>query len=625
MPGRRSLPTLLLLVPLVLAAAAYARTLHGPYLFDDEVTLVGEAARATPGAILRSAGSDLLRGGRPVTALTFAWTRAADGISTLGHHLGNLALHLAVVVLVFAFTRAVLRRARSADDGWVALVVAGVFALHPLQSEAVAYMTQRAEVLSSALYLATLLVLLRLDGRRSAAGRVLLVAAALALFLLGMGAKAIVVTAPLAWLLLLAVVPPRAAAGAPSAWPARLGAAAALVLAGAVLAAGLLRGVEGHADAGFSVPRSDPGSYFLTQWRAVATYLRLLAWPAGQNAEWSMPLSRSALEPAVLASGALLLGLLALAAGLWLRFRGRDDPEAGDARAAAYGILWFFLLLAPTSSLVPIADVLVEHRAYLASWGPILAFTLGARRLLLRLAPDRAGVAAAVAAGVASCGLALALHLRNAVWEDDLRFWSDAAAKSPTKARPRLGLGVALARRGQADAARRSLQEGLALAPVDATGLRVALHHNLGGVLLASGRPAEAVPELRRAVELDPAGVEPREALALALWQAGDAAAAEAEAAEVLSRVPSSPGAARVMGHVRMARGDDAGAVPVLEVAVRARPMDGVVRYDLGAAYANLGRIAEACASWKAVLATPAGPETKGAARQAAATVGCPP
>ena len=72
--------------------------------------------------------------------------------------------------------------------------------------------------------------------------------------------------------------------------------------------------MEGKADAGFSVPRSDPGSYLLTEWRAVVTYLRLLLWPAGQSADWSFPLSRSLSEPAVLLSGLLLAALLALPA-----------------------------------------------------------------------------------------------------------------------------------------------------------------------------------------------------------------------------------------------------------------------------------------------------------------------
>jgi tetratricopeptide (TPR) repeat protein len=621
----RRLPiALLLAIPLGLAVAAYGRTLDGEFLLDDVRVVRKNEALGDAAAILRGFGGSLLHGGRPTTELTFALSHAQGGKSPRAFHLGNLLLHLASVVLAFLFTRAVLRRAGSDAVSGVALAVAGLFALHPLQSQAVSYVSQRSEVLASGLYLATLLLLLRADRLGPGLAGALAGVGALALFTLGMGAKAIVATVPVAGVLLLAAVPPAGPRSRPSPWRWRIALLAPVLLVDVLLVGGALRAVEGHADAGFSVPGSSPGSYFLTQWRAVATYVRLLAWPAGQSADWAFPWSRGLGDPGVLASGALLASMLVGAAALWWRCRGRDEPASADGRAAAYGVAWFFLVLAPTSSFLPIADLLVEHRVYLASWGLFLGAVLGGKHLLARLGPKR-DLAAVLVVGAAWAVLAVALHQRNAVWEGALVFWRDVVDKAPGKARPRLGLGVAKLKHGDLAGAEAEFVAGIARTPPDATVLRVALLHNLGGTLIRLGRAGEALGPLREAVRIDPTENDPRESLALALWLTGDLAGAGREAQAVLERSPGASVAARVLGQVRMSRDDDAGAVPLLEQAVRALPSDAAVRYDLGAAYANLGRVSEACASWRAVLQLPAAGDSWEAARQGMAILECPP
>jgi hypothetical protein len=370
---RRQRPiALLLAVPMLLAVAAYGRVLRGDFLYDDVRVVQQNPALQELGGVLRGFWGSLLHGGRPTAEVTFALSHAMGGPVPWAFHSVNLLLHLAVVVLVFLFTREVLRLAGRGPGCGVAVAVAGIFALHPMQSQAVSYVSQRSEVLASGLYLATLLLLQRAGKPGAAVRRALAGVAALALFTLGMGAKAIVATAPLAWMLLLAMVPPSSVPGEPPRWRWRLLPFAPLALVGIFLVRGALRAVEGRPDAGFSVPGATPASYFLTQWRAVATYVRLLFWPAGQNADWSFPMSRSMGEPAVQVAGAFLVSLLAGAGILWWRSRRGNDLASADGRAAAFGVAWFFLLLAPTSTFLPIADVLVEHRVYLASWGLIL-------------------------------------------------------------------------------------------------------------------------------------------------------------------------------------------------------------------------------------------------------------
>jgi Flp pilus assembly protein TadD len=288
-------------------------------------------------------------------------------------------------------------------------------------------------------------------------------------------------------------------------------------------------------------------------------------------------------------------------------------------------VAWFFLVLAPTSTFLPIADVLVEHRVYLASWGLFLAAVLGGKRVLAGMRPGRRDLAAALAVGAVWSVLAVALHRRNAVWEGDLVFWQDVVTKAPGKARPRLGLGVAKLRHGDLEGAAAEYAAGIARVQPEATGLRAALLHNLGTALIRLGRAKDAVAPLREAARLDPAATSPPESLALALWLMGDLDGAEREARRVLDRKPDAALAALVLGQSRMARGDEAGAVPFLEQAVRGRPSDAVVRYDLGAAYANLGRVPEACAAWAAVLRLPSGGSAQEEARRGMSILGCPP
>jgi len=623
---RRQRPiALLLAVPMLLAVAAYGRVLRGDFLYDDVRVVLGNPALGDVGAVLRGFWGSLLHGGRPTTEVTFALSHAIGGPVPWAFHSVNLLLHLAVVVLVFLFTREVLRLAGRGPGSGVAVAVAGIFALHPMQSQAVSYVSQRSEVLASGLYLATLLLLLRAGKPGAPLRRALAGVAALALFTLGMGAKAIVATAPLAWLLLLAMVPPSSAPGEPPRWRWRLLPFAPLALVGIFLVRGALRAVEGRPDAGFSVPGATPGSYFLTQWRAVATYVRLLAWPAGQNADWSFPMSRSMGEPAVRVAGAFLAALLAGAGLVWWRSRRGNDLASADGRAAAFGVAWFFLLLAPTSTLLPIADVLVEHRVYLASWGLLLVAVLGGDRLLARVVPGRRSLAAAISVGTVWAVLAAATFRRNAVWENDRAFWSDVVEKSPFKARARLGLGTAKIRRGDLEGAAAEFAAGLSRVAPDAPGLQISLLHNLGGALIRLGRAPEAVAPLRRVMEIDPGNSLAPQSLAIALWNTRDLDGAEAVALGVLARSPENAIALRVTGQVRMARGDDAGAVPFLERAARADPTDASVRFNLGGAYAGLGRTAEACAAWRAVLRLRAADGVHEEARSNLAVLRCPP
>jgi Flp pilus assembly protein TadD len=561
-------------VPLLLAVAAYARVLHGELVFDDIRQIAWNPRVRDLGAALAGFLPDLLHGRRPVTLLTFALNHAAGGLDPFGYHLVNLALHLGVSALAFLFARAVLRLAGAARPDGLAVAVAGLFALHPLQSQAVSYVVQRAEVLASGFYLATLLLLLVAERRGRTPAGAAAVVAALACFALGLGSKAIAVTLPAAWLLLAAVVPGPEARPALAGWRTRLALVVPLLALAAWFTVGTLGRIEGATDAGFSVPGLPARAYLLTQLRVLVTYLGLLFWPAGQSADWAFSTSRSLGDPGVLASGLLLVALAAGAVALAWRSRRREDPDGAAARLAAFGVLWFLVVLSASSSVVPRDDVLVEHRTYLASLGIFLAVAVAAERLLSRLAGGKRAAAALLLVGGAWAALALVLHARNAVWESDLALWSDAAAKAPAKPRPLVALANARLKRGDAEGAIRDLTRARTLIRSGEPFTEFPIVYNLGTALLRAGRDVEAVAPLRRAVELDPTSPDAAVALGVALLGTGQLAEAEAWATRGLELRPDLGLALQVLGRARLEAGDAAGALGYLERAAAASPAD---------------------------------------------------
>jgi protein O-mannosyl-transferase len=611
-----------LAVPLLLAVAAYARVLDGEFQLDDLSAVLGSPAARDLETAIRQLPGSILRGGRPVADLTFALDHAFGGGAPRAYHLTNLAIHLGVVVLAYAFARKVLRLAGAASERGTALAVAGLFALHPMQSQAVSYVVQRSEALASGLYLLALLLLLEAErpgrGWRSLAAWV----GGLVAFVLAVGTKPIAVTLPLAWLILAWLVPDPEGRKGLATWRRRLSMAAPLLLLDLVGGLAVLRGLAGQVSAGFDMPGLSPASYFLSQWKAVATYLRLLAWPTGQNLEWDLPLARSLSDPGVVASGLVLAGLVSGAGALFFWSRKRWSAGGAAGRVAAFGLLWFFLVLSPTSSVVPLDDLLMEHRVYLASLGLFLALGVGGERLFARLR-WRPAVAAALVIGM-WCALALALHQRNAAWETRLSMARDAAAKSPRKARVHANLGHALGERGDQEAAVREYRLALALVG-DTPRSEAMILRNLSAALAAQGRWDEAEAALRRGVERDPGNADVLVNLAIALARRGDQDGAEGWARKALVLRPDDGQALHLLGTVLLRRGDAAGALGPLERAARADPEDGLRRFNLAVAQERLGRLAEACASWRDAARLRATAQVREEAQRRLAAAGCPP
>ncbi|HEX9306979.1 MAG TPA: hypothetical protein VF894_05775 [Anaeromyxobacter sp.] len=609
----------LLLLVGAATVAAYAPAIDGAFVLDDE-SAISEAIAST-GSV--GAGTAWLRSGRPTTAATFALNAATSGVHRRAWHLTNLVVHLAAVVLAFLFARATLERAGLSSPDGPALVAAALFALHPMQTESVEYVTQRAESLASGLYLAAFVVFLARDRAGSRSRRAALVVAGTALHALALGAKPVAATFPAAWLLFAAILPARGEKTDPAlrrVWrriPAALPAfALSLAAVGLTVA-----GTAGSTHAGYSVPGVSAGEYAATQLRVVPTYLRLLLWPSGQCVDWEFRVSRSFLEPHVLAGAVLLIGLAAAAVLAAWRFRAGEGDGAAAARVASFGTLFFLLALTPSSSLVPLLDPLAEHRVYLACLGVFLGAAAAAAAVLRRVARQPAVAGAAIAVALLTAA-AVATARRNEVWRTPLGLWSDAVRNAPGKSRVHAQLGHALQAAGRPQEALASFLRARASSG-DLTVSEDAIRVHVVSALLAVGRRGEARIEVERALTRSP-----KDATLLATkgqleFFAGDDAGCERALRAALAVEPQNPKALKYLGMLRVEQGELAAAREAFRAAAAFGSLDPLVFRALGDAEAAGGDVPAACRAYRIAAELPGNGAASERAAQAGRTLGC--
>ena len=357
--------------PLILAlacgAAAYSNSLRGPFIFDDIDAIPNnpQINRA-----LRDSGrtSPSTLSGRPVLGLSFDMDYAIGGLNVEIYHATNLAVHLAAGALLFGIVRRNLSRGEFWRDRfatsayWLAGVVAAIWLVHPLNTQAVTYIVQRAESLAALFYLAVIYCLIR-DAERERIGWKL---AAIAACALGMATKESMATAPL-----MALVYDRTfiAGTFAAAWRKRFSLYVGLAATWAILAA-IVAGGYRSASVGFGNNIS-AFDYARTQLAVVAHYLTLAAWPRHLALDYyDWPIARHWTQ--VGCGGAIVAAALVFfAVAFWRK------PWLGFLGA------WFFVILAPSSSVVPIfTEIAAEQRMYLPLIAPVALLVVGGWTLL---------------------------------------------------------------------------------------------------------------------------------------------------------------------------------------------------------------------------------------------------
>ena len=606
----------------------YANGLRGPFVFDDLAAIVQNPSIQHVWPL--SAWADVLRppshgesvAGRPLVNITLAVNYAAGGLNVAGYHAWNLATHLACVLLVFAWLRRVLWQPSvvtllapfTPDD--VAAAVALLWAVHPLQSEAVDYVSARTETTMALCYLLTLYAAWRALQSPERTGWQ---AVAISACALGMTAKESMVTAPL---LVAAIDRAVVSDDWRQAWSGRrrlyIGLAATWCVL-AALAAAMPRGHSaGYVDglgAGFE---TGVWTWLLNQSVMISRYLRLVVWPSGLVFDYGYP------RPVLLADVAMPFIALAAAAALTL---------AMFMRRPRLGILplWFFVTLSPSSSLVPIVtEVGAERRMYLPVLALLLGLVLGVAAAFRRAAgtPGAVGggdrqprVVAAVVLVLAAGSLAMGTRARNAEYGSDIRLWETVVERWPS-GRAHANLAEALYRDGRHDEALAHLRDAVRELPdahydlgaqllvrrdyVGATAelqaflaarpghvKEVPARDLLGQALMLSGHLAEAAAEFRTITRTDPI-------YAVAFGRLGDVLMAQERFADAVSplqayaALTNTPNAWRNLG-IALARAEHpADAVQAFSREVALAPADGDARRNLANALVDVRAFAEA-------------------------------
>lgn len=446
----------------IVTTLAYAGSFSGEWISDDTGLIVENQVLRSLAPSNWHALATTFDGPNylPLNKLSHAIDYHFFGTDPTGPHVTNLVLHVANALLVYAL---LLRLGESAA---VALVVAILWAVHPVQVESVAWISERKNLLSTLFFLVALLAYLRFSERPRLRTYALL-------FVLSVCA----LLSKINTIVLPAVTLAYELAERFRLRTRDVVATLPLLAAGAVVAWVNLAGNPSHG------AHYHGGSLWVTlrtSSTVIPRYLSIVVAPFGLQTYYAVPLRASWLDPGVLAAVVLIVALAATAVLLALR-----------RRRGGFWIAWFFITLSPMLNLVPFPALMADRYLYIPLVGPLVLLAWGAKALAARQA--RLGPALPVAAVLAIVTCTVLTIRRVPTFHDELGLWADWAlttpyisADQPYRGLPRLG-----EKRLLAEALERDHNSG-------------PLHNNVGAIAFEEGRIPEAITELTRARMLAP-------------------------------------------------------------------------------------------------------------------------
>ncbi|HXA52066.1 MAG TPA: tetratricopeptide repeat protein [Candidatus Acidoferrum sp.] len=527
---------------LILFFWAYSPVLHAPFLFDDTKQIFALASGS------QSLWVWIHTPIRPLLQATYWFNNQLSHDDTYTYHVVNLVIHAVTAALVWLI---LLRLAEwSGMEPRLRKILAAfggiLFLLHPAQTESVAYIAGRSESFS---------------GMWSAA--------AIAAFLYRKHVKISWLETALVFLLALAAMlskeqavvlfavfaltdfwwnPGFSGKGIAGNWRLYVPMVAGAIGAVALLAK-LILGIGTGGSAGFGMKEFTWYQYLFTQFRGIWVYIAHFVLPVNLNVDWDFGISRTLFDKGAIVG---LIGLVGLAVAAWIlreRFR-----------LAAYGYFLFLLLLAPTSSILPIKDAVADRRLYL----PMIGLLCIAIDLASRLKIERKVLAAVCA--VIALAAAAGTYARAEVWSDPVTLWADTAKKSPDKSRVRFQLGFAYYQQQRYDLAVPEFEKAASLGTSDYD-----LLVDLGLAYDGLHQFPRALEKLNQAAALEPT--------AHVYSQIGKVYAEQnrwKEAMDAFDRAqrldPNFPATYAYKGLVHLATGDPAGAIPLFQQALAIDP-----------------------------------------------------
>jgi tetratricopeptide (TPR) repeat protein len=499
----------------VLSFIAHSNTFETPFLFDGEYYIVeNPVIKDLQNFVQPSSSKDFTRqfnyktfSRRYLSYLSFAFNYRLHGLNVAGYQIVNLSVHIITSLLLYffiilTFKTPYLRNSAIRDYArHIALFTALLFACHPLQTEAVTYIWQRVTSLCTMFYLLSLVAYVkwrllsqswesRTQGIKAkekkpiipTPGTVLLYLLSLASTILAMKTKEIAFMLPVVLVLyemiffggkikkrLLYLIPFFITM---------------LIISLTTISGAQVEDFDSLIRGTTKLPR---GEYLLAQFRVLVTYLKLIFLPVNQNLYYDYPRYYSFFNIEVFSSFIFLALILGLS--VYILFRYRDSMP--HTRLISFGIIWFFVSLLLESSIIPLHNVIFEHRMYLPSVGVFSALTVAIFMVINRWKAYTRVIALMFA--VIIVALTNATYARNSVWKDEIILWKDVVNKSPNQEVAHYNLGNAYQDQDLVDNAIKSYETAIKLNPAK----RIETYYNLAVAYNSKGMVDKAIQQYK--------------------------------------------------------------------------------------------------------------------------------
>ena len=465
---------------------------------------------------------------RPIIFYTLHLNHSLGGFNVFGFHVVNLTVHIITCLLIFLFAKEILsinRFLKTSDQSKnklnIPLISALLFAVHPMNTQVITYITGRTTSIAVCFYMASFLFFIK-GVRQNLPWKILFYALSIVFLIMGYGSKMIILTVPVMFIIYYLFFTPLKSIFFKRFFESIF--IRIIIQTIVITSPFILIFISSHLnilsffrmDFGFLQKLFDPIQiklmhidsmakdnlsmtiYLLTEFKVIVFYyIKMIFFPFNQNIDPDFPVAHGITDSGV----ALSLGviLLCLFAGIYFY---------KNNRIIAFGIFWFFITLLPTSSILPLRDMITEHRLYLPLAGFILTIPLCLNQFIIRYKKSSFKQLAYFILPVFLLIIVFSVLTvkRNFVWKNEKSLWSDAAEKSPRLPRPLNNLAEAYDKEGLAYDNKKNykkaiefLKKAIAISP---TGYKY--YNNLGKIYGRLGEFELATKNLKLALKYNP-------------------------------------------------------------------------------------------------------------------------
>ena len=575
---------------ILLGFTVYSNTFHSSFHFDDTPSIINNSAIKN----IR----DLQHiwnfwPTRFITYLSIALNYHFHQLDVFGYHVFNLMVHLSSAVMVgwlalLTFSTPAMKGQKvSCRANLISFFAGVVFLTHPIQTEGVTYIVQRAASMATFFYLASLNLYIqaRLNQIENSSSSIskLYYSGFLLAVVICMFCKEIAISLPLMigfyefyffgskkvfnvkyviFLLSIFLIVPLTMLMTHTA------------------------DLQGMRRIGEDTTPISVGHYFLTQMSVIGTYLRILLIPISQNLDYDYPIATSFFQTPVFFSFLLLCFIGWVAIKLFPKHR-----------LLSFSIFWFFISLLPESSVIPIKDVIFEHRLYL----PMVGYSLFLVGSTYYLFGKRRPILMVVVLALMIACYSILTYTRNSVWKDNLTLWSDAVRKSPHKARPYFNRGYAYQEKENFDEALSDYDKAIQIKPDYAE-----VYSNRGNIYTHKGNLDQAFLDLNKAIEIKPRLAEAYNNRGYAYQDKGNLDQAFSDYNKAIEIKPDFAEAHNNRGYAYASKGNLNQALSDLNKAIDFKPDYADAYSNRGNAYAYEGNFDHALSDYdKAIKINP--------------------